>query len=144
VNNVGSPVVLDADASDPDGSVRSIRLASASSTTECAAATCRATFEPRPEASTWNGSGYGTTTYTVVAVDDDGRSTRVTVRTRVYIAGDATGDGVVNIFDAVAIGRAWETSRGDPSYDDAADLNNDGVVNIFDAVAVGRNWQDRA
>jgi|GEM_PF-1006480 len=144
-NNVGAPIVLAANASDPDGQVSELRLASSSSTVTCAeAATCRATFEPRPDASSWNGSGYETVRYTVVAVDDDGQSSRAVVRTRVYIAGDATGDGVVNIFDAVAVGRSWETTRGDPSYSDGADLTNDGVVNIFDAVAIGRNWQDRA
>ena len=61
-----------------------------------------------------------------------------------YVAGDANGDGAVDIFDAVLVGQAWQTERGDEGYSDAADLNNDGEVNIFDAVAIGRNWQDRA
>ena len=79
----------------------------------------------------------------------------------VYIAGDANGDGEVNILDAVWVGKHWrETCSGDiqnpiPDYcgdcngylwgaeaqKDGADLNNDCEVNILDAVIVGANWR---
>ena len=79
----------------------------------------------------------------------------------VYIAGDANGDGEVNILDAVWVGKHWrETCSGDvenpiPEYcgdcegylwgadaqKDGADLNNDCEVNILDAVIVGANWR---
>jgi len=82
------------------------------------------------------------------------------VDVNVYIAGDANGDGEVNILDAVWIGIHWEESCADlPSYppakccyywteertqQDGADLNNDCEVNILDAVIVGANWEHTA
>jgi hypothetical protein len=149
VTNAGSPVRVDVRARATAGRVQRVSLRLVNRTiasTTCGAVSCNTTLRGRLNVTdtTWNGTGYRSTTLTVVAVTASGNTTRETVRTSVRIAGDATGDGVVNIFDAVAVGRAWETSRGDPAYADAADLNNDGVVNIFDAVAVGRNWQDRA
>jgi len=74
----------------------------------------------------------------------------------VYIAGDANGDGRVNILDAVYVGRYWGERCDDPGYpepgrccyywtddrvqQDKADLNNDCVINILDAVIIGANW----
>jgi subtilisin family serine protease len=145
IHNVGSPVRIRATATDSDGTVRNLSLVGANGTildrATCGNRTCSTTLSTVPETTTWNGSGYDERTYRVAATDDGGVAANATAPTPVYLAGDATGDGAVNIFDAVAVGRAWETTRGDPSYTDAADLNNDGVVNIFDAVAVGRNWQ---
>ncbi|PXF52802.1 MAG: hypothetical protein C4B56_04520 [Candidatus Methanophagaceae archaeon] len=74
----------------------------------------------------------------------------------VYIAGDANGDGRVNILDAVWVGKHWGKRCDDPGYpepgrccyywtgdreqQDGADLNNDCVINILDAVIIGANW----
>jgi len=49
------------------------------------------------------------------------------------IPGDVTGDGVVDIRDAVTIGQAYNTS---PPRNPAADVNGDGIVNLFDLVLV--------
>jgi hypothetical protein len=72
----------------------------------------------------------------------------------VFIAGDANGDGRVNILDAVYVGKHWG-ERCDDGPDpepccyywadnreqqDKADLNNDCVINILDAVIIGANW----
>jgi parallel beta-helix repeat protein len=57
------------------------------------------------------------------------------------IPGDVTGDGVVNVFDLVRVGRAWNTAAGDPRYSVEADVNGDGEINILDASVIGRNWQ---
>jgi len=152
VNNAGSAVEITVTATDPDGVVDTIRLRSPRETdteTEtvtrtCQQRKCQITLSVTPTSSTWNGGGYATRAFTVSVTDDANGTARTTVSTKLYIAGDATGDGTVNIFDAVAVGRAWEATRGDAAYSDAADLTNDGVVNIFDAVAIGRNWQERA
>ena len=73
----------------------------------------------------------------------------------VYIAGDANGDGRVNILDAVYVGRHWNERcdagtwppercgyywTDDRVQQDKADLNNDCVINILDAVIIGANW----
>jgi len=68
----------------------------------------------------------------------------------VYMAGDANGDGVVNILDAVWIGKHFgERCKGTDACcghvwsseeQSGADLNNDCEINILDAVIVGTMW----
>ncbi|AXG05530.1 PKD domain-containing protein [Haloplanus rubicundus] len=151
-NTVGSPVRIgvEATAAGETNTIETIRLVGPDGAVvdrvSCNATVCTDTVTTTPATSSWNDStgSYDAVAYRVVVTDAMDRTASVTVRTPVRIAGDATGDGVVNIFDAVAVGRAWQSRRGDPGYTDAADLNNDGVVNIFDAVAIGRHWQNRA
>jgi len=93
----------------------------------------------------------------VLTVTDDGcpEETNTTdFDVTVYIAGDANGDGRVNILDAVYVGKHWgdhcSTTDpcancegylwGDEEQQDKADLNNDCVMNILDAVIIGANW----
>jgi hypothetical protein len=52
------------------------------------------------------------------------------------VAGDVTGDGVIDIVDAVAIGAAF----GDPASNPAADLNDDAAVNVFDLILMSVNF----
>ncbi len=65
----------------------------------------------------------------------------------VYTAGDANGDGIVNILDLSRIGLNWMGSTICTAYcwegnedGDKADLNNDCVINILDAVIIGTCW----
>jgi len=65
----------------------------------------------------------------------------------VYTAGDANGDGIVNILDSSRVGLEWMASTTCGAYcwegnedGDKADLNNDCVVNILDAVIIGTCW----
>jgi hypothetical protein len=53
--------------------------------------------------------------------------------------GDATGDGLVNMFDFLAVRQNW-LKPADSDRDDRADLNGDGLVNMFDFLAVRQNW----
>ena len=144
VNNVGSSAELVVDTSGLPGNITSLSVERPDGTSVSLPESCLSTdSEPctvTPTASTWADGEYQEVEYVVRVTDATGNTTTDTASTAVYIAGDATGDGRVNIFDAVAIGRAWQTSRGDAGYSDAADLTNDGRVNIFDAVSVGRNW----
>jgi len=104
-------------------------------------------------------------------VTDDGcpeitNATNFTIN--VYIAGDANGDGKVNVLDAVWVGKYWrETcctsppcylcgncegylwnstllSPEDNEHADGADLNNDCKINVLDAVIIGANWRHTA
>jgi subtilisin family serine protease len=148
-NNVGSPVRFSVTATDSDGTIQAVTLVNDSGAVldraSCGEANCTATLSTMPTETAYdNESGYVPRTYHIEATDDAGAVGNQSVSTTVAIAGDATGDGQVNIFDAVAVGRSWQATRGGPGYSDEADLNNDGVVNIFDAVTIGRNWQERA
>ena len=65
-----------------------------------------------------------------------------------YIAGDANGDGKVNILDAVWVGKWWRVTCRDYAWEDpqpdGADMNNDCKINILDAVIIGANWRHTA
>lgn len=148
VNNRGSPLRIGVNAADTDGFLADLSIQNEQGTAllerDCTVDVCPETVSVKPSRSTWTGDGYGVRPYTVIVTDDDGAVNRTSVETKVYIAGDTNGDGIVNIYDAVAVGRSWQTQRGEAAYRDAADLNNDGTVNIYDAVSVGRNWQETA
>ena len=99
----------------------------------------------------WNGTSYDPFIIGLTVTDDlDPLITgSTTIPVNVYIAGDATGDGRVNIGDAVMVGYYWgadchTNANGLRWYDnpaaDMADLNNDGRVNIGDTIPVGFCW----
>jgi outer membrane protein assembly factor BamB len=98
----------------------------------------------------WNGTGYAPFT-AVLTVTDDGDPHQLDDTTSfdviVYTAGDANGDGKVNILDATIIGLEWGGTTTCEEYcwegqerADQADLNNDCKVNILDAVIIGTCW----
>jgi hypothetical protein len=105
-------------------------------------------------------------------VMDDGcpeLTNNINITIDVFIAGDANGDGEVNILDAVWVGKHWRAKcepcnpypedypetlpdycgcgdcEGNYWSDDqaaaGADLNNDCSINILDAVIIGANWR---
>jgi outer membrane protein assembly factor BamB len=98
----------------------------------------------------WNGIGYDPFT-AVLTVTDDGDPHQLDDTTSfdviVYTAGDANGDGKVNILDATIVGLEWGATTTCEAYcwdgqerADQADLNNDCKVNILDAVIIGTCW----
>ncbi len=50
-------------------------------------------------------------------------------------SGDLNGDGVVNVFDLLALLEEWGSCPGCP-----ADLNDDDEVNVFDLLLLLENW----
>jgi|GEM_PF-5425273 len=94
-----------------------------------------------PSTSTWNGESYNEVNVTAEASVGE-TVARDDVSVTVHIAGDATGDGTVNIFDAVSVGTAWDTTAGDARYGGAPDLNSDGEVSVEDAALLGQNWKN--
>ena len=96
----------------------------------------------------WNGTGYEPFNVSLTVKDNEGLTNTTSLQVNVYIAGDANGDGIVDIFDAVIVGREWDSActsgRWESERADMADLNNDCIVDIFDAVIVGANWDHTA
>ena len=101
----------------------------------------------------WNGTGYNPFIVSLTVADDLDPliNDASTIPVNVYIAGDANGDGRVNLADAVLVGYAfgadcicadhcWEGNE----CGDRADLNNDCRVNLLDAVVIGVSWGDTA
>ncbi|MBN1761987.1 MAG: dockerin type I repeat-containing protein, partial [Methanomicrobia archaeon] len=131
--------------------------------------TCK---EHKYESWLWNTTTEAYDPFTVLlTVTDDGcpeetNSTEFPIT--VYIAGDANGDGEVNIIDAVWVGKHWREecpAPADPenpcatectgylwfaeqdehwAQKDGADLNNDCEIDILDAVVIGANWRHTA
>ncbi len=58
----------------------------------------------------------------------------------VTIAGDINGDGKVDIFDVIALGRSFGTAISNPNWNPNADLNADGTVDLLDAVILASNF----
>ena len=65
------------------------------------------------------------------------------------LAGDINGDGIVDIFDAILLARAFDSHSANydyqgepasPNWNPNADLNHDGVVDIFDAIILSANF----
>jgi parallel beta-helix repeat protein len=132
--NVGTPVQFDGSASfDPDGTIVSYQWDFGDGNTGSGVA-------PKHTYTTynWNGTGYTPFTVTLKVTDDKGATDTDTQFVVIWIAGDANGDGRVNIIDAATVGLNWG------STDPCADLNNDGKVNIIDAATIGLNWGDTA
>jgi len=99
----------------------------------------------------WNGTGYDTFVVSLTVTDDLDPliNDTTTLPVNVYIAGDVSGDGRVNIADGTIFGLQFGANCGDHCWEgndngDRADLNNDCRVNIGDAMILGTNWGDTA
>lgn len=139
INNVGSNAYLDGDNSyDPDGVITTWDWFFGDGM-----AGTGSTVSHQYSMYNWNGNSYDPFLVELTVTDDAAVTDTVSLNIAVYIAGDANGDGVVNILDAALIGLKWNSHYGEANYHDGADLNNDDVVNILDAATVGLNWNNQ-
>jgi len=56
------------------------------------------------------------------------------------LQGDATGDGLVDIFDAILLAKAFGASTTSTNWNADTDLNGDGIIDIFDAILLAKNF----
>jgi hypothetical protein len=54
--------------------------------------------------------------------------------------GDANGDGLVDIYDAIILAVAFNSVPGRSNWNSAADFNNDNKVDIYDAILLANNY----
>ncbi len=128
--NVGAKVQFNGSASyDPDGAIVSYYWEFGDGSTGLGVAPNH-TYA----AYMWNGTAYQPFIVNLTVTDDSGITNRTSLNVTIWIAGDANGDGKVNILDASVVG--LKGNGNDP----CADLNNDGKVNILDASIIGLNW----
>jgi PKD repeat protein len=75
--------------------------------------------------------------------DANGLKSSVTriVRVRITaLAGDINGDGAVDIFDAIALSKAYSSRPGSLNWNPNADINSDNVIDIYDAITLASNY----
>ncbi len=54
--------------------------------------------------------------------------------------GDATGDGLVNVWDLGKMSDAWLSQIGQPNFDPSVDFNFDGYINVWDLGILSDQW----
>jgi hypothetical protein len=68
-----------------------------------------------------------------------------TIRVRATaLIGDINGDDAVDIFDAIALSRAYGSGPGSPGWNPNADINSDSIVDIYDAIILAGNFNRSA
>jgi len=94
----------------------------------------------------WNTTGFAKGNYTISAVatlpsdTDPADNTFVDGKILVTITGDINGDQYANAKDAVILGVAFGSKRGEVRYTPNADINGDDWCNAKDAVLLGSNF----
>jgi hypothetical protein len=89
---------------------------------------------------TWNTTGFAYGNYTLSATIDSTNSTVTSGVVTVTIPGDINGDGTVDIYDAIALASAYNSSPGSPNWNPNADILGDGIVDIYDAIALASHY----
>jgi hypothetical protein len=56
------------------------------------------------------------------------------------LIGDINHDGVVDIYDAILLSKAYNSKPGDQNWNPDADLNGDNAVDIYDAILLSTHW----
>jgi hypothetical protein len=98
---------------------------------------------------TWNTTGFAYDNYTISAYAWPVPSENNTIliinsftggTLTVTIPGDINGDGSVDIYDAIALAKAYGSTPGSPNWNSNADINGDGIVDIYDAIILAANF----
>jgi len=56
------------------------------------------------------------------------------------VRGDINNDGIVDIYDAILLAAAFDSTPSSPKWNPEADINNDNSVDIFDAIILASNF----
>lgn len=95
----------------------------------------------------WNTSGVVMGKYILAAVADTVVNETNTAnnvftgsRVTVTIPGDDNGDFTVDIYDAIVLAGAFNTTPNKPGWNPNADLNSDGAVDIYDAIILAGHF----
>jgi nitroreductase len=60
------------------------------------------------------------------------------------LQGDINNDGIVDIFDAIILSLAFDSTPSSPRWNLAADINKDGIVDIYDAIILAEHFGKKA
>ncbi|MDP4179551.1 MAG: dockerin type I domain-containing protein [Bacillota bacterium] len=67
-------------------------------------------------------------------------STPTKIPTTPTITADINHDGVVNMADVILIASAFNTTKGDPKFNDLYDINRDGTINMADVILIANKF----
>jgi hypothetical protein len=59
---------------------------------------------------------------------------------RYHARADINGDGIVDIYDAILLAKAFDSVSGQPNWNPYADINGDNIVDIYDAIILASNF----
>ena len=62
---------------------------------------------------------------------------------KIKMLGDLNGDGIIDVFDLVAVGMAFGSKPGDPNWDEETDLVQDNLIDIFDLVYIAMHYGEK-
>lgn len=95
---------------------------------------------------TWSTAGSAKGNYTIAAnVTQVSGETYTADNTKTFgivtvtIQGDIDGNRIVNVFDLYALGKAYSSSPGQPSWNTCCDINDDRFVDNYDLAVVSEN-----
>ena len=97
---------------------------------------------------TWQTASFGKAKYVINAnanaVSGEPDTTDNTLiyakKVAVTVAGDVNGDGVVDIYDAIALANAYSAVPTSQNWNANADINSDSIVDIYDAIILANNY----
>lgn len=96
--------------------------------------------------SIWNTTGFAKGNYAVTVfvepLQDELNimNNNMTAHVFITIAGDLTGDKIVDLLDAIVLTNHFALDQYHPSWDSNVDINNDGIIDIFDALILAANY----
>jgi hypothetical protein len=96
---------------------------------------------------TWNTTGFAYGYYTISATVDPvagetntGDNTFTDDTVLVTIPGDINGDGIIDIYDAILLANAFNSTPGKVNWNPNADINGDNIVDIYDAIMLANHY----
>jgi hypothetical protein len=97
---------------------------------------------------TWQTTGMAKGNYIISAIVDvvpnepDTRDNTLAYSktVKITIIGDVSGDGSVDIYDAIVLANAYTSVPTSPNWNGNADINSDNVVDIYDAIILANNY----
>jgi hypothetical protein len=96
---------------------------------------------------TWNTASFASGNYTISAYawpvpGETNTANNSLAGGTVYVGipGDINGDGTVDIYDAILLAAAFNSTPGSKNWNPNADINGDGVVDIYDAILLAAHF----
>jgi parallel beta-helix repeat protein len=84
--------------------------------------------------------GIGDTQY---SIDLDNADRYPLMNLWVRLRGDINGDRIVDIYDAILLANAYNSTPGKANWNPDADINEDNIVDIYDAILLANHYNQR-